>query len=140
VTPLTVECDLSPGTAVSSDFSIKFVPSATPRAKGEVARAFVLGFVKGSNLMAGYSIASREGSNFATRSVWEKRGDDQWVVLKPGDVCRIRLTLSKDHLDIVIDGQVFSVKEAGLPYQSFRIELSCLGTANRWRVLNFAVH
>src|ERR1051326_391082 len=69
VTPLTVECDLSPGTAVSSDFSIKFVPSATPRAKGEVARAFVLGFVKGSNLMAGYSIASREGSNLATRSV-----------------------------------------------------------------------
>lgn len=139
-TLLTVECDVSPTTAASSDFGIKFVPSAAPRAAGEVDRMFVLGFVKGSSLMAEFSITSLHGSELVTRSVWEKRADDQWLVLKPGDVCHIRLTLNKDHLEIGVNGQTFSVREAGLPYERFRIQLSCLGAKNRWSVRNFAVH
>jgi hypothetical protein len=139
-TPLTLECDASPSDAVSSDFGIKFVPSTASGASGELERMFVLGFVKGSSLMAGFSIASLQGSELATHSVWEKRGDSQWLVLKPGDACHIRLTLNKDHLEIGINGQTFSVREAGLPYERFRIQLSCLGATNRWSVRNFVVH
>jgi len=139
-TPLTVECDVSPVAAGSSDFGIKFVPSTTSGASGELDRTFVLGFADGSSLMAAFSIASLQGSKLATHSVWERRADTRWLVLKPGDVCHIRLMLYKDHLDIDVNGQTFSVRETGLPYRRFRIQLSCLGATNRWRMLNFAVH
>ena len=138
-TPLAVECEVSPETAVSSDFGIKFVPSAAPPTSGETDRMFVLSSVNGSSMMAGFSVASRQGAGLVTRSVWEKRADGQWLVVKPGDVCHIRLTLSKDRLEIGLNGQTFSVNGAGLPYERFRVQLSCLGAKNRWRVLNFAV-
>jgi len=139
-TPLIVECEISPEAAVSSDFGIEFVPTVVPSASGEIDRMFVLSSGAGPGMMAEFSIASHQGSGLATRSAWEKSADSQWLVVKPGDVCHIRLTLNKDHLGIGLNGQTFSVNGAGLPYERFRIQLSCLGAKNRWRVLNFVVH
>jgi hypothetical protein len=138
-TPLTVECEVSPETAVSSDFGIRLLPTSAPPTSAELDRMFVLSSINGSNMTASFSVASRQGTGLATRSAWEKSADGQWLVVKPGDVCHIRLTLSKDHLQIDLNGQTFSVKDDGVPYEKFRLQLSCLGTKNRWRVLNFAV-
>ena len=138
-TPLTVECEVSPESAVSSDFGIQFVPTATSQASGEAGRMFVLSSGDGPSMMAEFSIASRQGNALITHSAWEKSADSQWLVVKPDEVCHIRLVLNRDHLEIGLNGQTFSVKDAGVPYEKFRIQLSCLGAKNRWRVLNFNV-
>ena len=121
---------------MSSDFGIKFVPSTPVSEKSDCM--FVLGSANGSSMMAAFSVAGRQGATPFTRNLWEKSADGDWLVLKPGDVCHVRLTLTKDHLDIDLSGQSFTVKD-GVPYDSFRVELSCLGAKNRWHVLNFAL-
>jgi hypothetical protein len=138
-TPLTIECEVSPESVVSSDFGIKFVPTVAAPTSGEIDRMFVLSSVNGPNMMAEFSVASRQGAVLVTRSAWEKSADGQWLVVKPGDVCHIRLVAYKDHLEIGLNGQTFVVNGTGVPYERFRIQLSCLGAKNRWRVLNFAV-
>jgi hypothetical protein len=141
-TPVTIECEVSPDTLTFGVFVIKFVPSDAQSVSGELGRQFILGAASSSNHAAftEFAIASSQGPGVLMRNVWEKRWGGNWLTLKPGALCHVSLSLSRDQLGIALNGSMFAVKGAGVPYEKFHIELSCLGAGDRWRVRKFSIH
>jgi hypothetical protein len=117
-------------------FGMKVVPLDTPGLSKELNRSFMIGSLRGSNV-ASFAIISQEGNETEARVVWGKDFDGKWLVLTPGSVHHIVLTLNKDHVGIVIDGRTFDVASTGILYDKFHIQLSALGS---WHVRNFTVH
>lgn len=141
-TPLIIECEISPEAPLGTGegFAIRFVPVEQGDAQ-ELNRTFLLTPAGSSNgtALATFCAASMRASEIVFTHRWEKPLDDTQRAPGTSDVYRVALRMSKDHLDVTLNGHAVGVADAGVPYENFRIQLSGLFAKNGWRVRNFSV-
>lgn len=141
-TPLIIECEISPEAPLGTGecFAIRFVPVEQGGAQ-ELNRTFFLTPGGGSNgtALASFCAASMHASEIVLTHRWEKPFNTAQRARGMGDVWRVALRVSNDHLDVTLNGQAVGVTDDGVPYENLRIQLSGLFAKNGWRVRNFSV-
>jgi hypothetical protein len=60
--------------------------------------------------------------------------------IKPGSWHHMRYEVTRDGLDIAVDGQAYGSGGAVVPYNAFYIYLLGWQPTNRWHVRNFSIH